>query len=753
MCVLCGNQQNQCLFSVEQLGTVPLSPSSAGDRTAQAVPALSDTPYFIQALVASYRGVQPHSGPAPVIVYGWLPDFSTGYYDGATNPSIMTIAQLDLARKALAQWEEVADIHFVEATVGVAPDIRFGAATMQAGGYAVVGGPVTDIWVNAQYATQQTFLHEIGHALGLKHPGNYNGVSGVGEPPFLPDVEDTQNNTVMSYNGDGYSRLGNFDIAAIQYLYGPNKTVRTGDDTYFVTHASTGYYIWDGGGNDTISAANSIYSVKIDLRDGHFGSFAVQVDNSNFTNPGQFFVGYGTLIENATGSSGQDLLTGNDLANRLDGSANDDTLIGGLGNDTLIGGHGEDTAVFSGNFADYTIIAGVENITVTSLSGEMDLLNGIEKLSFADRTTTAPPLLPPPPTVKPEPILTVKGSLVAETDAGGVSQLVFSIQFTDENGAPADYISDNPVSFQVTTGSHGTAAAGADYQPLTQRVTIAPGQNSATIAVNVLGNKIYDGNKTIELVVSDLQGAKLTGGAPTTSVYGLVVDNDIPPQFSITAYRALNPDVAAAYGNDATAIAWHYINYGRAEGRAASGFDPEAYAALNPDLFAAFGLNEEALINHYQQYGRAEGRAAYGFTVESYAMLNPDLYRAFGNNETALVQHYIKYGRAEGRPTLGFDVEAYVANDHQNYIEYRPNEDWVMSNFIQKTEWNNVATNGFSAETYAILNPDLLSIFGMDHAALIRHYQYAGYAEHRPAFILPSAQNLTVLGMVEGALT
>ncbi len=40
-------------------------------------------------------------------------------------------------------------------------------------------------------------------------------------------------------------------------------------------------------------------------------------------------------------------------------------------------------------------------------------------------------------------------------------------------------------------------------------------------------------------------------------------------------------------------------------------FDAEYYAQNNPDVVAALGSSEEAVLQHYVQYGRAEGRAAY----------------------------------------------------------------------------------------------------------------------------------------------
>lgn len=753
MCVVCGNSPETCVFAFRGSETTPVL-GQGGGAAVQAAPELHNAPYFVKALIAPYSWVVPRIGEGTVITYGWRQDLTTGLYLGATNPRALNNTEREQVRTAFALWSAVADVSFVEINDGTTPTIQFAAANMSVGGYAALTANGSSIWVDSTNPPLITFAHEIGHALGLKHPGNYYASSGGEVGPFLSPLEDNTSNTVMSYNGDEVDSIGVFDIAAAHYLFGPNKTVRTENNIYKITPDQVAQYIWDAGGNDTISAENQNSSVTIDLREGHQGSFSIFSSVSNFTIPGQFIIGYGTIIENAVGSSNNDYITGNEVNNRLDGRAGNDTLIGGDGNDTLIGGAGEDMAVFSGFFDSYSFVIGEDNITVTSRSGEVDQIREIETLSFGDRLVpTSFIISPPPPPVKPDPFLTARGGWVVERDAGGVSQLVYSMKLTDATGWTTT--SDKPVSFFVMTGSNGTAKAGTDYVPLKQWVTIAPGQSGVTVAIDVLGDKIYEGNKTIELVISDLQGTSLAWQQKSNSVYGLVVDNDIPPQFSIVAYRALNPDVAAAYGNDATAMAWHYLNYGRAEGRAASGFSPEAYAALNPDLFAAFGLDENALINHYQQYGRAEGRATYGFDAISYSALNPDLRKAFWENRTALVQHYIDYGRAEGRATLGYDREASTTfNSRSLDLVYSPPLEG-LGNIIDGLSRDGGRTNGFDAETYAILNPDLLGAFGMNHEALIKHYWAIGQSEHRATFLVPDGGNLIsigVAGMVDDGL-
>ncbi|NCW86244.1 MAG: calcium-binding protein, partial [Oxalobacteraceae bacterium] len=68
----------------------------------------------------------------------------------------------------------------------------------------------------------------------------------------------------------------------------------------------------------------------------------------------------------------------------IEGWDGDDTLIGGAGNDTLVGGMGTDVAVFSGNFASYTIVAGQSQLTVASQSEGVDVLSSVEILRFTD---------------------------------------------------------------------------------------------------------------------------------------------------------------------------------------------------------------------------------------------------------------------------------------------------------------------------------------------------------------------------------
>ena len=144
-----------------------------------------------------------------------------------------------------------------------------------------------------------TLIHEIGHALGLKHPGDYNAGGGGTPGPYLPEGEDSHQYSVMSYHSHpSYDRNESpvtpmlYDIAALQRLYGANMTTRTGNDTYTFSTETELKAIWDAGGWDTFDASNHTQSVKIDLGDGHFSSIA-GIDN--------VAIAYGAQIEAARG--------------------------------------------------------------------------------------------------------------------------------------------------------------------------------------------------------------------------------------------------------------------------------------------------------------------------------------------------------------------------------------------------------------------------------------------------------------------
>lgn len=230
-----------------------------------------------------------------------------------------------------------------------------------------------------------TLLHEIGHAIGLKHPGNYNGSEKPSTEPgnYLATKEDNTQISLMSYNEhpQGLQRIdfGPYDLLALNYLYGL-KPQRTGDDVYRMTddNGRRLQTLIDDGGTDTLDLSAVTTPTTISLLGGSSSSLGLVGGVGSSTENAQtnLQLAFGTEIERVIGSPQADRITGSGVAN---------TFSGGGGNDQIDGGEGIDTVLFGAARSAFTVTltdgAWVVRGPVTEGT---DQLKNIERLRFTD---------------------------------------------------------------------------------------------------------------------------------------------------------------------------------------------------------------------------------------------------------------------------------------------------------------------------------------------------------------------------------
>lgn len=277
---------------------------------------------------------------------------------------VLNSAERAKAVEALGLWDAASGISFVEVPAGLG-DIRFAKynfdfdpLTSWAAGYAYYpsfgittgsgawswtdakGG---DVFLNTQEAASlgevHLYAHELGHAIGFKHPFE--------DTPTLASDLDTVSQTVMSYTGAWGTTLGPIDLAAVRYLYGTTdhgntsswswsaasllltQVGKTGADR--IIGVSVRDHLSGGDGNDTLAAFGGADTV--------FGDGGID----------QILGGAGN--DSLDGGAGNDTVTGDEGNDTISGGTGDDSLLGDIGDDLFLSDAGADT-IYGGSGFD-----------------------------------------------------------------------------------------------------------------------------------------------------------------------------------------------------------------------------------------------------------------------------------------------------------------------------------------------------------------------------------------------------------------
>lgn len=393
-------------------------------------------------------------------------DYPNPYYGGSSEPTTSGFASAPSAMQSAINCAIGLILSYTNATIqyngtgsadimiAQSPSANPTSYAYYPGNYAAGG----DVWFGTKYNYSlaqlgnyyfTTALHELGHALGLKHSQETGGVANVA----VPSPHDDSEYTVMSYRSyvgastsTGYTNeaygypqtyMAN-DILALQTMYGADYTTQSGNTVYTWSPTTGQEFIngveqpadgggiggsanrvyetvWDGGGVDTYDLSNYTTNLSIDLNPGASSVFStVQLANlgnghyasGNVYNAYLYNGDVRSYIDNATGGSGNDTIIGNAIANVLKGGGGNDTITGGGGNDTVDGGAGTDTVVYSGNKANYAVTynSSTQTFSLVDLrSGSpdgTDTVTNLEYFQFADGTLSSSALANPPVSIE-----------------------------------------------------------------------------------------------------------------------------------------------------------------------------------------------------------------------------------------------------------------------------------------------------------------------------------------------------------------
>ncbi len=304
-----------------------------------------------------------------------------------------------LAREALDTWATISGITFREIASQDA-DILFQDHETDAWAYSTTNnGIIIQSVINVstdwlvEYGTDinsysfTTYIHEIGHALGLGHPGDYNGDLGLHNVGKQYDL-DARLFSVMSYASEETDNPITaefaldvipaspmlYDIAAIWELYGePAGGINPGDTVYtshnvpdtdlyqqlgwFPTSAVT---LVDTDGVDTLYLGNSPDVLGFEEQEGiAIGLGSVNDAPIDFINGTAAWnlIFFGE-IENIYGGGGDDILIGGPADNLLVGESGDDILTGGAGADKFVFQPSDEPSYYTDKILDFNPVQG-----------------------------------------------------------------------------------------------------------------------------------------------------------------------------------------------------------------------------------------------------------------------------------------------------------------------------------------------------------------------------------------------------------
>lgn len=519
----------------------------------------------IDALIHGYTlDMSGQSTTVKTIMYSFYEDdvFHGSYGGDETGVREVSEGVKANVRTILAWYSTIINVEFVEVaeSVGTAGTIRIMLSDVK--GYAYAYLPMTnhpfdvssDVHLSPAYDVQEpnntnsfqntagshgymSLAHEIGHAVGLKHP--FEGT------PILPTLDDNTANTIMSYTfvGDSAATPMAYDVAALQHLYGA-RAKNTGDDAYVFTSRGTDQYtlgavtwqgtprrtkqaIWDSAGFDTIDASLLPYSAsgyrfneggKGWLVDGAHEHEASSPDFTHYYQAGSSLA-FGFAPERFVNSGSNDRITANSSANTFAGY----TLGRSVGHDRILGASAADKLDLT-TYPEASVsktMSGTDLILGLGTAGTVTLVDYYGGSAPTIAYSGAPANQPP----------------VARATASAISGIApLSVNFNGSTSSDPD----GSIESWVWSFSDGSSVSGATVP----KTYTAAGDHYATLTVTDNDGATASTVTTISVIpaIGSLSGTVTSGVQPlagaTVAVAGLNATTDSLGVYSIATVPA-----------------------------------------------------------------------------------------------------------------------------------------------------------------------------------------------------------------------
>lgn len=444
-------------------GGAILGEGQAAVMTVGRVPALSSNPGAPATLVLDFDGYEGES------IYCFNDPRPVPPYDSDGDPTTFAATELDEITNA---WRGVARNYAIfNINVTTVPTSGARSTVFIGGGYdsncfdgAAGVGEVGGHKANALYAEVRVISHEAGHNMGLHHQS----------------VFDSEGNKVDEYSGyscDGFSPI--MGVGASSWWRGPSRSATDIQDDMdviagttegaFGTRNTFGYRLDDHGNNAASATAltlvdgNLAGSGIIGRDDEDYFSFSlatnqkinfkITADSASLRPTASLFTATGTPIQLATQRVGLYLTASADLPT-----------------------------------GDYRLRVAGDEIRSTDL--HCTYVNGMRTVG---QYTIGPAADPPS-----ENSVQFGTSTVSVGEKGKTASILVVRQGDPGQSATA----------RITIAG-GSATLGSDYNFSTSVVTFAAGQTSRTVTVSIKNDRVFEGDETVQFLLSDPVNAGL----------------------------------------------------------------------------------------------------------------------------------------------------------------------------------------------------------------------------------------------------